>query len=305
MNVTEVEILSYLTIATEKGFLTRRASGDFSFAHELIVDTLIQKIPTEQREEFNYKVGRRLWQYYDLQKLDENILVVTHLLLMGERYIVKDRERIAVAKLCLRSGEQSIHISSFRTALNYIMSGIQLAGKDCWHNEYQLALDLHNAAAELAYCTGKGSTALDISNTIAMEARCFDDALTGHDIKIRALGSVGKVQESMDFGFMILAQLGEAFPANPSMIRCYVGLQMVRQRLKSRTSESLLRLPLMTDRRKTAAVKMMNQLFTICLQVNPLLAILLAFRVVSRTLDFGISATSCLGFVTLGAMLGG
>jgi predicted ATPase len=138
-----------------------------------------------------------------------------------------------------------------------------------------------------------------------VETRCFDDALTGHDIKIRALGAVGKVQESRDFGLKILLLLGEVFPAKPSMARCYIGLQTIRKRLKRKSTGSLLRLPLMTDRRKIAAVKMMNQLFTICLQLDPLMAILLAFRVVSLTLDFGISATSSLGFVTLGAILAG
>ena len=305
MNVTHSEMLSYLNIAASNGSLTMSPSGDFAFAHDFVVDTLMQSMPEEEQTEFHYKVGRRLWECYDIEKLDENILVVVRLLLVGERYIVKDRERIAVAKLCLRSGEQSVHISSFRSAFKYIMSGINLAGKDCWKCEYQLALDLHNAAAELAYCTGEGNTSLDISNTIAVEARCFDDALTGHDIKIRALGAVGKVQESIDFGVNILLQLGETFPAKPRKSRCYIGLRRIRKRVKCKTSESLLRLPLMTDRRKTASIKMMNQLFTTCLQVNPLMSALLAFRVISLTLDFGISATSCVGFVTLGAILSG
>ena len=306
MNLSQPDIMFYLRQAVKHGILLAGPSAtSFSFAHEVVLDTLFQSIPQAEREEFHYVTGRRLWQWYDLEKLDDNILDVVRLLLVGERYIVKERERIAVAKLCLRSGEQLVYVSSFRSAFTYVMSGINLLGSDGWKSEYQLALDLHNAAAELAYCTGKGSQALELCNVIGNEARCFDDALTAHDIKVRALGAVGKVKESLDFGLNILSKLGESFPAKPSIIRCFIRYQVVRKRLKNRTSESLLRLPLMTDGRKTIAVKIMNQLFTNCLQLNPLMAALLTFRVISLTLDFGISATSCLGFVSLGTFLTG
>jgi histidine kinase len=303
MHKSQEDVHSYLQMASVSRYLQIDNSGDFSFSHDFIRDALIQSIPG--KEEFRYRSGRRLWQCYDLEGLDENIIVVVDQLLAGEQYIVVERERLAIAKLCFRAGERSAHISSFQSAFTYMTRGISLLGTNGWRDEYKLSLDLHNAAAELAYCTGKTEKSLELTNIIAVEAHTFDDAIVGHTMKVRALGSMNNTAECIKFSLSVLEQLGESFPSKPSLVRCYIGLQRIRKVVKKKTTESLLRLPMMTDERKIAAVTILNQLFMNCIQLRPTLAPLLVFRVISLTLDYGISATSCVGFVTLGAILTG
>jgi histidine kinase len=305
VGASHIIVVSYLQIAAENGLLVLHSSGVWSFSHDSIQEATMRFVPDEEQDEFHYQIGRQLWKCFDIEKLDDNIFVVVGQLIAGKRYIVIERERIAVAKLCLRAVERSVYISSFQSAFSYVQQGIHLLGPEGWRNNYELTLELYNAAAELAYCSGSPKTALELTERIAIQARCFEDSFHGHAMKVRALGSIGNMDECLDFGLKILANLGEKFPVKSSVFRCYVELQLVRLRVRRKTSESLLRLPAMTNERKLAAVHILNQLFMNCCQHRPYLAPLLGFRVVSLTLDYGISPTSSLGFVALGAILSG
>jgi histidine kinase len=301
----EATVESYLQLAAENGLLVHHESGGWSFSHDSIQDAVMNVVPEGERDEFHYQIGRRLWKCFDIETLDDNIFVVVGQLLAGKQYIVVERERTAVAKLCLRACERSVFVSSFHSAYDYVLNGINLLGTHDWRENYDFTLALYNAAVELAYCTGHTNDALKFAECIILYALCFEDSLHGLTMKVRSLGSIGNVDESVEFGLKVLAKLGEKFPSRPGMLRCYIELQRIRYRVKNKTSESLLRLPLMTNERKLTAVHLLNQLFMYCCQSRPFLAPLLGFRVVSLTLEYGMSTTSCLGFVSLGAILSG
>jgi predicted ATPase len=302
---TEAVVVSSLQLAAEKGLLLHHETRGWSFSHDSIQDAIMNVVPENEREQFHYQIGRRLWKCFDIDELDDNIFVVVGQLLAGKQYIVVERERTAVAKLCLRACERSVFVSSFHSAYDYVLNGIDLLGTKDWRENYDFTLSLYNAAVELAYCTGHPKDALKFAEIIISQSRCFEDSLHGLTMKVRTLGSIGNVDECVEFGLNVLSQLGEKFPSSPGMVRCYIELRRIRYRVKRKTSETLLRLPLMTNERKLAAVHLLNQLFMYCCQNRPFLAPLLGFRVVSLTLDFGISTTSCLGFVALGAILSG
>ena len=45
--------------------------------------------------------------------------------------------------------------SAFASAIQHVQSGIGLLSSSHWQDQYSLSLNLYNAAAELAYCTGR------------------------------------------------------------------------------------------------------------------------------------------------------
>jgi predicted ATPase len=136
-------------------------------------------------------------------------------------------------------------------------------------------------------------------------AICLEDTLRGHAAKIYALGSSGHVEEAIAYGLEILKDLGERFPRRPNLVRIYFEMQKIRRRVKRRSSESLLRLHFMEDVRKLAAMRILDLMFLNTVLHYRELTPLIGFRMVALTLDYGLSATSCLGFVSLGALLCG
>lgn len=305
MGESSTVAFSYFDLATEKGLLVHCPRRGWAFAHDAIQDAAYSMIPGSDREKFHYDIGLRLWRCFDINELDENIFVVVGQLLAGSRFVEKRKEQIAVARMCLRAGERSVYMSSFQSAFNYLVHGVRLLGTKCWRDEYTLSLNLYNAAAEVAYCSGHSKEVHIFVQEILAHATCLDDTLRGHSANIYAIGSCGRMQEAIHYGIQILSDLGEKFPETQSTTRTFIELQRIRKKLKRKTNESLLRLPIMEDTRKLAAMHMLSQLTTYTFLNAKGLSLTIAFRMVNLSLNCGLSATSCIGFALVGALLCG
>ena len=67
----------------------------------------------------------------------------------------------------------------------------------------------------------------------------------------------------------------------------------------------ILRIPIMTDPKKLAAMEMMNLIFFYTFFVKPELTPLLGCRMVRLSLDHGLSAFSCIGFTLFALSVAG
>jgi hypothetical protein len=76
-------------------------------------------------------------------------------------------------------------------------------------------------------------------------------------------------------------------------------------RLSKYTPQSILRLPIMTDRRVLAASQILNLIYLYATSAKPELAPLVGFALVRLTLEHGLSPMSCMGFITFAMCLCG
>jgi predicted ATPase len=254
---------------------------------------------------FHLDVGRKLWKSFDVNELDDVVFAIVGQLMVGSGLIINKKEKSAVAALCLRAGERAVQLSSFQTAYLYLLHGLSLLGAKCWQENYLLSLGRYNAASEVAYCTANFESVNMLVKEILAHAKCFEDTLRGRATKVKWLGSSGKVNEAAAAGLEILEKLGETFPKTPTLPDVDVALKRLQKRLKGRSDESLLKLPYFTDPNKLAAMQMLNLTYLYALLGDKELAPLLGFRMVSLSLDHGLSTESCVGFVVLGMILCG
>jgi predicted ATPase len=299
-------VFSYLQLAESKGLVVLdRIRGGYTFSHDGVLEETYQLIPERERKAFHLKIGRKLWKIYDGDELEGVVFAIVGQLMIGSCVITDTKEKYAVAALCLRAGERAVQLSSFRTAYLYLLHGISLLGASCWVEDYKLSLGLYNAASEVAYCTGSFENVNMFVQEIFTKARCFEDTLRGQASKVYSLGSSGKINEATATGLEVLKKLGETFPKKSTMPDADAALKKLKKRLKGRSDESLLRLPNMTDPEKLAAMQMLNLTFLYAFLGENQLAPLLGFRMVSLSLDHGLSAVSCVGFVVMAMMLCG
>jgi predicted ATPase len=225
--------------------------------------------------------------------------------MIGISQIVERVERTAVAKLCLRATERAVHLASFQTAFIYVQHAISLLDARCWRDEYKLSMNLYNSAAEVAYCSGNIDDVFRSLEETFKHARSFEDTLRGQATKVYALGSSGRMKEAVTTGLDVLRELGETFPSKPSSLRIRFEIMRVKRRLKDKTNESLLRLPLIDDSEKLAAMQILNMTFFNAFSTYEKVAPLLVLRMITLTLDYGLSSISCMGFVVFAALLCG
>jgi predicted ATPase len=275
------------------------------FTHDSIQEATYQLIPTKERNAYHYRIGRKLWREFDIEELSNFLFLVVGQLLLGIECIKDDRERRAVAKLCLGAGVRAFQLSNFQSSYKYLQQGITLLGPRSWVNEYELAMDLHNAAAEVANSLGRFSDVHGLVNQVLLHCRSFDDTLRSKATSIHALGRSGRLADAIQSAIDVLANLGEHVPKNPSPIRIYAELAFLRRRLRRKTNEMLLRLPAMTDSKKIAAMEMMNLIFLYTSVAKPEIAPILSVRMVQLSLDHGLIPISCVAFAAFAASVAG
>jgi predicted ATPase len=100
----------------------------------------------------------------------------------------------------------------------------------------------------------------------------------------------------------VLRELGEALPKNPTKLHVLLAVLKSRRKVRGMSDEALLRQPNMSDVDKLAVMQVLNVIFLNVYFTDPLLAPLVAVRMVTLSLDYGLSSISSAGFAFYGVL---
>ena len=123
-----------------------------------------------------------------------------------------------------------------------------------------------------------------------------------HILHVCDLGARDKLSEAKAHCIIVLKKLGEVFPKKPTKAHVVLAVLKLRKRITGVTDEELLRLPKMSDVNKLAVMQILNVMFLNVYFADPLLAPLVAVRMVILSLDHGLSSISSAGFAIFGAL---
>ena len=279
--------------------------GAWCFSHDYIQEKIYHLIPVKERNHYHYQIGRKLWKEFDLEELGRFLSLVVGQLLLGAEYIKDCRERIAVAKLCLGAGVRAVQLSNFHSSYKYLKSGINLLNASSWDDEYDLTMNLYNAAAEVANSLGLFTDVHALIDRSLLYSKTYEDSHRAQATRVHALGRNGKLEEAVSLAVKILDKLGERISTRLSPLCTRLEMSQMRWRLRGETSEMIRKRPIMTDSRKLAAMEMMNLIFLYTSLVKPELTPILGCRMVRLSLNHGLSVFSCIGFVVFAVAVAG
>ena len=281
-------------------FISDEARDRYAFAHDDVQKAAYRMIPEDERELFHVEVGRRLWRELESDSLDRHIFVLLSQFMIGKRLISREKERYAVASLCLHAGTKAAKSPTFRTAAVYLNLGIDLVGERGWRDEYGLTLALHNAGAEMNMCTGNFKRMHELIEAVLLRARTPLDKVQANSTWIYVLGSQDEQHKAIDLGLLVLKDLGEHFPSRPCRTHLRSEFRSVRKLLRGKSDEQLLRMPPLEDPTKMACLQVLQLMFLSCLFVRPELAPFVSLRSTRITLLCGLSPMASLAFTCYG-----
>jgi predicted ATPase len=285
-------------------FLLKRESGQCVFSHDHVQKAAYNLIPEQDRPAFHFKLGRRLLRKLEaMSRLDDFIFVVVDQLIRGASCL-SDKERSTVASLCLRAGMKAVQSKGFPAAAAYLQHGIDILGRHCWTENYDLCLQLHNLNAEASYCTANYTRVNSLVATTLENTRLFEDTLPIRSTQLYALSSMGCLTDAIESGLSILDGLGERMESDPSKARVLVFYWSTKRVLSKKSDEALLRLPFMTNPAKLAAMHVLNLMILSASYARPTLFAQIIFKMVRMTVKYGVWA-SCVGFAFFGTILCG
>lgn len=103
----------------------------------------------------------------------------------------RQKERDSVAALCLHAGTKATKCSNFVLATTHVDLGITLLGNEAWDRNYDLALSLYSASAELAMCLADFEKLSERIDSIRAKQRTPLDCTGIYVTRIYSLGVAG------------------------------------------------------------------------------------------------------------------
>ncbi|MEG4940895.1 AAA family ATPase [Microcoleus sp. F4-D5] len=276
------------------------ANPTYRFLHDRVQQAAYSLIPDEQKKATHLKIGQLLLQNSSDIETEEKLFDIVGHLNQGIELIDRLSEREALAQLNLEAGRKARSSTAYAAANIYLQTGIELLTPQCWQTQYQLALNLYVAAAEIAYLNGDFDGMEQIAALVLQEAQTILDRVKIYEIKIAAQTAQSKVLETIAVAREALLQLGIELPAEPDEAKIGKALQALAGSLGDRKIEELVDLPVMTNPQTQAAIQLSGMLFPPIFQGMPGLLPLLSSTMVSLSLSFGNAPASTVGYAMHG-----
>jgi len=292
--------------ATKVGLIDHdEALYGYSFPHDEVQIAAYRLIPEKQREKFHLEIGRQIWRKIEsAQDLDRHIYAFLSQINFGSQLITRKMEQVNVARACVHAGAKAAKASAFRTAAVYCELGLKLLNKRIWRENYELALCLHNSAAEMAMCTANFERMEEIVAMILQNAKIYRDKVPAYALTIYSIGfSVQQQQAGIEIGLKVLEHLGEKLPHRLLLRACAVKEALrVKRLLWGKSDEQLLRMPLITDQDKLACLKILHAIFA-SVQITRLhLMPVVVLKCMELTIKYGLSAFASVAFTWYGLL---
>jgi predicted ATPase len=245
-----LEVSSAIQEARKAGLLLPAGDGAYRFLHDRVQQAAYSLIPEEARVATHLRIGRLLLGDRADAELGERLFDVVDHLNRGRARLCDDGERLRLARLNLLAGRRAKASAAFEPAYGYLDVGVELL--DAAHAGRAAHPEL--AAALLA---GRGECA-HLAARFDDAARDFREAMALVDgdleragileLEMRMHSTRGDHERVIATALEGVRILGFECPEHPGKAAVAAELLRIKWRLRGRTTDDLLALPVMPAR---------------------------------------------------------
>lgn len=271
----------------------------FSFAHDRVQQASYQLIPESERPALHLKIGRILFDQY--QHDEEHLFDIVNHYLLGLNEVTDLEELDRVRYLNLRAGLRAKQANAIGSAIRHFSTAQQLSSPESWETDHANTLLLYKELAEAYYLDGQ----LEKSQALIFE--CLERATNPIDrsdiyyVWMLRLALESKYDEALDAAIKGLKELEYDFPKVTTQEEIQSNLQQIVAYFTEHPIPSLYDLPLMTDEKIKAVMKIMDNLTApLYLGGKTELWILHVFKKILLSIEYGISHPMSYAFSELG-----
>ena len=291
-------------LLAEYGLARRRYFGEdeFYFSSTFMSPKVYAEI--EDKPRIHLRIARRLVEkgILDFDRYSWYFNFVPFHIRRGLDAVLSE-ERCRLLEVCLEQGGKAVKQTQFSLAWAWLEVGVNLLDRNCWKEEYHLALAVATGAVEVAYARGEHEDVLDLVGKILQNARGIDDTLMAQVMMSYSYDAVGREAEALECCLSTLNDLGENFSKSPRKLQ--VGLRYTRAKrmIDKAGINSLRSLPPMSDARELSKMQLLAAAVAISYRPRPVLAALLTIRMVELTVEHGGSSISAYALCLFGTMV--
>ncbi|MEG5001992.1 ATP-binding protein, partial [Microcoleus sp. B4-D4] len=277
----------------------------YKFLHDRVQQAAYSLIPDRQKASIHLNIGQLLLaRTSDIEQTNKLFDIVNHLN-WGLKLVVEPAEREKIAQLNGLAAKRARSATAYQSAMTYATTGITLLKPDCWQSQYELALMLHELAAENAFLAGEFEQMEHWAEIVLQEAKTLLDRVKIYEIQIQNHTLQHQLLDASALAKQVLSQLGIPLPDSPTQSDIRQGFEDTVNLLAGRAIEELLNLPAMTASEPLAAMKIATNAAPGIYNTNPSLYPLLILSQVNASIQYGNAPFSAFFYVSYGLLLNG
>jgi PAS domain S-box-containing protein len=294
----EEEIHAPLWDAVRTG-LVLRLEGSYTFLHDRIQEAAYALIPASARAEVHLRIGRKL-----LASSTANLFDIANQLNRGADLLIDHDEKVQVAAIDLEAGRKAKASAAYASAREYFAAGLVLLGEGDLDSQYELRFSLGLGCAECELLCGNPEAAEQLIEGLLLQAKSKVDEAAVYHLKVHLHLLKSEIQHTVDTALACLRGFGIDIPVHPTQEQVQAEYEAVWYVLNGRTIESLIDLPLMTDRELQAAMMVLSLVNAPAYFIDFRLFCLLSCYIVKVSIRDGMSVNSANAFCNVGVILG-
>ncbi|NER35872.1 MAG: AAA family ATPase [Oscillatoria sp. SIO1A7] len=268
-------------------------TAGYRFLHDRVQQAAYSLIPDDQKQTAHYRIGQLLLEKIPPSHREERIFELVGQLNYGTALIREQPARDELAQLNLIAVRKAKAATAYEAGRNYAEMGLALLGKQGWESKYEMTLELHNLAAELASLCGDWEAMAELIQIVMTRAKSVLDLVNVYKTKIVANTYQNELLEAIAIGKEVLQALGVTFPDIPDESDIQQAAGEIDKAIGEREIRELVDLPVMADSQQKAIVEIANLISTPAyLCGSSVLYILLIAKIIAISLDYGNTSTA-------------
>ncbi|MFN6461553.1 MAG: AAA family ATPase [Nostoc sp. DedVER02] len=276
----------------------------YKFLHDRIQQAAYSLIPAHHKPATHLKIGQLLLSNTPETEQELLMFEIVNQLNIGIELIASVGDREQLARLNLLAGKKAKSSTAYQVAIEYLTTGIRLLGCDCWH-QYELALALHESAADAAYLGGEYEQMEQLAQIVIQQAKTPLDLVGIYETKIQAYTAKNDVLGAIAIARQGMSQFGVVFPETPTFQDIQQALQATATLINGRDIAELVDLPVMVAADKLAVNRIVANVAPAVYIADPNLFPLLILSQVQASIEYGNAPFSAFCYGCYGILLSG
>ncbi len=284
--------------------LVEHLEGSYKFIHDRVQEAAYSLIPERLRAEAHLRIGRLLAAHTPEEKREEAIFEIVNQLNRGAALITSRDEREQLAELNLLAGQRAKATTAYASALTYLTAGEALLPEDSWERRHELTFALALQRGECEFLTGALAEAEQRLAALSKRAANTVERATVACLRADLYTALDQSSRAIAVGLDYLRHLGIDWSPHPTEEEARREYERIWSQLGSRTIESLIELPLMSDPASLATLDVLTKIGAPAFYTDANLLALVACRAVNLSLERGNCDASCSAYVWLSMVAG-
>ncbi len=278
-------------------------NSHFHFSHDRVQQAAYSLIDEDQKQATHLKIGGLLLSSRSVANIEDRLFYIVDQLNKGMPLITNEVEQKELVYLNLKAGKKAKAASAYQAAAQHFQRGIDLLGLSSWQKDYELTLELHTEAIEVAYLNTDFKQLKELAQIVQNQTKTLLDSIRVYEVEIQAYTAQHQPMQAVDLGLEVLRSLGLNFPQKPEPKDIQNSLKELEINLAKHSMDDLLNLVVMINPESIAAVQIINSILAPLFMVAPKLNSLIIAKAIGLFIKYGNTATSAPIYATYGLIL--